>query len=152
VNEVPVTIENIPLVEVVNVVPVAPPILQPVMFSWFERFGPGDTLLIHRFQVEAGKTLLVEQISNVCSSRGALGSLVIGRTTVSGRRYAGLRLSFEQTDLLRFRDHAYSTHAVTYYVQGGDELEVSINAQEADEGVCTLGVIGRYIEAAPLAN
>ena len=86
VNEVAVTIENVPLVEVVNEVAVAPPVLQPVMFSFFGQFGPSQTVLIHRFQVEAGKTLLVEQISNVCSSNGALGSLVIGRTTVSGRR------------------------------------------------------------------
>lgn len=149
VNEVPVTIENIPMVEVINEVPVAPPVLQPVMFSFFGQYGPSESHLIHRFQVEAGKTLLVEQISNVCSPNGALGSRVIGRTTVSGRRYPGLSLSFEETNLVSFRDHQYSTHAVTYYVQGGDELEVAVFAQEANEGVCTFGVIGRYIEAAP---
>lgn len=147
-HEVPVTVENIPQVEVINSVTVAAPVLQPAMFSYFGQFGPAEHHLIHRFQVEAGKTLLVEQISNVCSSNGALGSLIIGRTDVSGRRYPGLRLSFEETNLTIFRDHAYSTHAVTYYVQGGDELEVAINAQDADEGVCTIGVIGRYIEAA----
>lgn len=147
-HEVPVTVENIPRVEVINSVTVAAPVLQPAMFSHFGQFGPSEQFLIHRFQVEAGKTLLVEQISNVCSSFGALGSLVIGRTAVPGRRYPGLRLSFEETNLTTFRDHAYSTHAVTYYVQGGDELEVAINAQDADEGVCTIGVIGRYIEAA----
>ena len=112
VNEVPVTIENIPMVDVRNTLTIAPPLLHPVMFSFFGKFDTGDVHLIHRFQIEPGKTFLVEQISNACSSNGALGSLVVGRTDVSGRKYAALWLSFEETNLIRFRDHVYSTHAV----------------------------------------
>jgi hypothetical protein len=148
VNEVPVTIENIPLVEVVNEVPVSAPVLQPVMFSSLGEFGPSDNTLIETFEVEEGKTLLIEQVSNTCSSNGAIGSRVIGRSTV-GNRYGGLYLTFEDTGLTRFRDSRYSNHAVTYYVQGGDELEVAYLSQDFEEAVCQTSVIGRYIEAAP---
>jgi hypothetical protein len=148
VNEVPVTIENIPSVEVVNEVPVSAPVLQPVMFSSLGQFGPSDVILIETFEVEEGKTLLIEQVSNTCSSNGAIGSRVIGRSLV-GNRYAGLYLTFEDTGLTRFRDSRYSNHAVTYYVQGGDELEVAYLSQDLEEAICQTSVIGRYIEAAP---
>ena len=50
-----------------------------------------------------------------------------------------------------FHNHSFATQAVSYYVYGGDELEVAVNTQHADDVVYTLAVIRRYIEAAPYA-
>jgi len=75
--------------------------------------------------------------------------MAIGRTTVSGRTYAALWLNFEDTGLVRYRDHSYAAHTVTYYVHGDDELEFRIPADNTENGVCTIGVVGRYVGLAP---
>ena len=132
-----------------NPVPVVPPLPEPVQFHHFEQFDCDQCDIWHRFPIELDKTLLVEHISIACSPHGTLGAMAIGRTTVPGRTYAALWLNFEETGLVRYRDHAYATHAVTYYVHGGDELEFRIMADSTENGVCTIGVVGRYIDVAP---
>ena len=145
----PVTVVNTPTVEIANEVDVTPPPIRPVHLSHFQQFDPVTADLRHRFAIPADTTLQVEQISIACSPRTPLGALVVGRTTVPGRRYAGLRLSFVDTGLQRFRDRIFATEAVTYYVFGGDELEVSISADDPGDGVCTIGLIGRNVDATP---
>jgi len=125
------------------------PVVEPVQLHHFEQFSCGECDIWHRFPIELDKTLLVEHISIACSPSGTLGAMAVGRTTVSGRTYAALWLTFEETGLVRYRDHAYATHAVTYYVHGGDELEFRIMADDTEEGVCTIGIVGRYVDGAP---
>jgi hypothetical protein len=132
-----------------NPVPVVPPLREPVQFHHFEKFSCDECDIRHSFPIELDKTLLVEHISIACSPHGTLGAMAVGRTTVPGRTYAALWLTFEETGLVRYRDHAYATHAVTYYVHGGDDLEFNIHADDTEEGVCTIGVVGRYVDVAP---
>ncbi len=145
----PVTVQNTPSVEVVNEVAVAPPPLRPVYLRHFQQF---DELanLTHRFPIAAGDTLQIEHVSIACGpTRTPMGAMIIGRTDVPGRSYASLWLTFEDTGLVRFRDNTYATHAVTYYVHGGDELEFRILADAPGNNVCTLGAVGHLVETAP---
>ena len=145
----PVTVQNTPSVEVVNEVAVAPPPLRPVYLRHFQQF---DELanLTHRFPIAAGDALQIEHVSIACGpTRTPMGAMIIGRTTVPGRSYASLWLTFEDTGLVRFRDNTYATHAVTYYVHGGDELEFRILADAPENSVCTLGAVGHLVETVP---
>jgi|GEM_PF-6450378 len=153
VNDPTVNVDTMPDVTVANTslnpVPVVLPLPEPVQFLHFEQFSCEQCDIWHRFPIELDKTLLVEHISIACSPRGTLGAMAIGRTSVVGRTYAALWLTFDETGLVRYRDHAYATHAVTYYVHGGDELEFRIMADDTENGVCTIGVVGRYVDVSP---